>query len=260
MGYPVYAIPSGTTLYHLFDTFGASGESLTMSNFAVGDIKIYKNGSVTERSSTSGFTLLDTDGTDFDSATGIHGFSVDLSDNTDSGFFTVGAWYHVVVNSITINGQTVRFVACAFRIVAAEATAGYPVATLKVGTGTGEINLSSGGVPLVDDAIAASKFDESTAFPMRSDKLRYTVGAIGRGTAQASGSSATAIATSTWDIAPNAADQFKGRVVLFDSNTTTQALRGVAVVISASTNSATPVFTVGTMPATPANGDTFSVI
>lgn len=120
-------VPAGTTLYVPFHTFNSSGASVTISNFAVGDIGIYKNGSTTQRSSTNGFTLLDTDGIDFDSLTGIHGFSVDLSDNTDAGFYAVGSFYWIVVGPITANTQTVQFVAATFRIVTAENTSGLPV-------------------------------------------------------------------------------------------------------------------------------------
>lgn len=120
-------VPAGTTLYVPFHTFDSSGASVTISNFAVGDIGIYKNGSTTQRSSTNGFTLLDTDGIDFDSLTGIHGFSVDLSDNTDAGFYAVGSFYWIVVGPITANTQTVQFVAATFRIVTAENTSGLPV-------------------------------------------------------------------------------------------------------------------------------------
>lgn len=120
MSYPVYYVEEGDTLPHLFSTYdGGTGASITMSGLAVTDIEIYKDGSVTQRSSDSGYTLLDTDGTDFDGVTGIHGFSIDLSDNTDTGFFSVGPWYHVVVSSVTVDAQTVNFVACAFRIVSA---------------------------------------------------------------------------------------------------------------------------------------------
>jgi hypothetical protein len=140
-------VPEGSTLYVPFNTFNSSGASVTITGLAVTDIEIYKNGSVTQRASDAGYTLLDTDGIDFDGVTGIHGFSIDLSNNTDSGFYSVGGQYWVVVASITADSQTVNFIPCTFRIRAAEATAGYPVITHKVGTGTGEINLSSGGVP-----------------------------------------------------------------------------------------------------------------
>lgn len=111
-----------STVYVFFHTFNSSGASVTLTGLAATDIEIYKNGSVTQRSSDSGYTLLDTDGIDFDTTTGIHGFSIDLSDNTDAGFYAAGNFYTVVVNSITVDGQTVQFIAAQFDIVAAPAT------------------------------------------------------------------------------------------------------------------------------------------
>lgn len=99
-----------------FQTFGASNESITITGLATTDIEVYKGSSVTQRASDAGFTLLDTDGIDIDGATGIHGFSIDLSDNTDAGFYSTGSDYYVVVNAITVNSQTVRFIAARFSI------------------------------------------------------------------------------------------------------------------------------------------------
>ena len=118
MTHPVYYPIEGDTLPIFFDTYdGGTGASITMTGLAVTDIEIYKDGSTTQRASDAGYTLLDTDGIDFDSLTGIHGFSIDLSDNTDAGFYTVGPWYHVVVSSVTVDSQTVSFIAAAFRIL-----------------------------------------------------------------------------------------------------------------------------------------------
>lgn len=106
----------GATIYVPFHTFNSAGASVTMTGFAVTDIEIYKNGSVTQRASDNGYTLLDTDGTDFDSATGIHGFSIDTSDNSTAGFWAPKSEYFVVVNAVTIDSQTVRFIAATFSI------------------------------------------------------------------------------------------------------------------------------------------------
>lgn len=141
-------VPAGSTLYVPFTTYGGTdGESVTVTGLAVTDIEIYKNGSTTQRASDAGYSLLDTDGIDFDGITGLHGFSIDLSDNTDSGFYAVGSFYWVVVSAVTVDSQTVSFVAATFRIGPAEASTGYDPVTIKPGTGTGEINLSSGVVP-----------------------------------------------------------------------------------------------------------------
>jgi hypothetical protein len=142
-------VPSGTTIYIPFTTYdGTTGASEACSGLAVTDIEIYKNGSATQRASDAGYTLLDTDGIDFDSIVGLNGFSIDLNDNTDAGFYAVGSWYWVVVSSITADAQTVNFVAAVFRISAAETVAGYPATTVKVGTGaaTGELSIASGVV------------------------------------------------------------------------------------------------------------------
>lgn len=120
---------TANTVYVYFNSFDSNdpSASVTISNFLVADIKIYKNGSVTQRSSTSGFTLLDTDGIDFDSTTGIHGFSIDLSDDADVGFYAAGGEYEIIVGTITIDAATINFNAASFSIE----RAGGSIALLK---------------------------------------------------------------------------------------------------------------------------------
>lgn len=107
---------AGTTIYIPFNTFDSNGASITLTGLAVTDIEIYKNGSVTQRASDAGYTLLDTDGIDFDGITGIHGFSIDLNDNSDAGFYAAGNDYWVVVSAVTVDTRTVNFVAAVFSI------------------------------------------------------------------------------------------------------------------------------------------------
>ncbi len=95
------------TIYVPLTTYDSDGASITLTGLATTDIEIYKDGSVTQRSSDSGFALLDTDGIDFDSTTGLHGFSIDLSDNTDAGFYAAGSQYWLIVNAVTVDTQTV---------------------------------------------------------------------------------------------------------------------------------------------------------
>lgn len=144
MSYPVYYPIVGDTLPHLFDSFdGGTGASITMTGLAATDIEVYKDGSVTQRASDNGYVLLDTDGIDFDGITGIHGFSIDLNDNSDSGFYAVGPWYHVVISAITIDGQTINFVAYTFRILSA--TRGMAGTSLPDAVAD-----AAGGVPISD--------------------------------------------------------------------------------------------------------------
>ncbi len=136
-----------------------------------GTIKVYKNNSTTERSSASGIT----DTEDFDSRTGVHHCRIDLSDNADAGFYAAGNDYQVLITGMVISGMTINAVIAEFSIenrnikvnvtqwsgtaVAAPHTNGYPVVTIKDGTGTGEIDTTSGGVlvaAIANNAITAA--------------------------------------------------------------------------------------------------------
>lgn len=189
----VYYPVEGDTLPHHFDSFDSAGASVTLSGLAVTDIEIYKDGSVTQRASDNGYTLLDTDGIDFDGVTGIHGFSIDLSDNSDSGFYSVGPWYTVVVSSVTIDGQTVSFIACRFRIVSA--TRGLAGTALPADAAD-----APGGLPISD----AGGLDLDTL-------LGYLTGAVATATALATaqtdldtltGTDGVTLATSQGNYAP----------------------------------------------------------
>lgn len=139
----------GTTLYFYVASYAAStGASSAMTGLATSDIKVYKAGSTTERASTSGYTLLDTDGLDFDGVIGLNGFSIDLADNTTSGFWTAGSDYTVVVSTVTVDSQTVTFIAGTFRIGYPDAIINTTIATLASQT---SFTLTAG--PAEDDAL-----------------------------------------------------------------------------------------------------------
>jgi hypothetical protein len=102
------------TIEFTFGTFdGGTGASITATDYVAGDVKIFKNGSATARTGTSGITLY---GPDFSSLTGVHGLSIDLSDNSDAGFYSAGARYFVAIGPITVDAQTVNFPVGSFRI------------------------------------------------------------------------------------------------------------------------------------------------
>lgn len=142
-------VEPGTVLYIPFDSFaGGTGASITLTGLLASDIEIYKDGSVTQRASDSGYALLDTDGIDFDAITGIHGFSIDLADNTTAGFYAAGSQYFVVISSVTVDTQTVNFVAARFQIGYRAAILNTTIATLASQT---SFTLTSG--PAEDDAL-----------------------------------------------------------------------------------------------------------
>lgn len=123
----------GTTLYVPFATYDSNDPtaSVTLSGLAVTDIEIYKDGGTTQRASDNGYTLLDTDGIDFDAVTGIHGFSVNLADNSTAGFYSAGSQYWIVVASVTVDAGTINFIAATFRIGYEDAVLNTTIASLS---------------------------------------------------------------------------------------------------------------------------------
>jgi hypothetical protein len=209
MAYPVFHVPASTTLYVPFASYDKDdGSSITLTGLAVTDIEIYKNGSVTQRSSDAGYTLLDTDGIDFDGVTGIHGFSIDLSDNTDSGFYTVGSWYTVVVSSVTVDAVTVNFIAAVFRILPAETVTGYAKADVSHFGGTAgtfssgrpETNIASGG-------LTAASLDAT---------VQARLGIVAYGTAQSATGTTLVLASAS----AFANDELNGAVVVITGGST----------------------------------------
>lgn len=93
---------ANSTVRYFFGTNASTGASVNRTT--AGAIRVYKNTSVTERTSVTGIT--DTSG--FDSVTGLSGLSIDLSNNTDAGFYAAGNDYVVVLVGAVIDTQTVN--------------------------------------------------------------------------------------------------------------------------------------------------------
>src|SRR3989304_3749899 len=125
-------VPLASVLPFIFDSFdGGTGASITLTGLAVADIFIYKGGSMTQRASTSGF-------------------SIDTGDNTDAGFFVAGSFYTVVVASVTIDAQTVNFVAGTFWLGPTLTVAGVDEVDVTHWLGTACATPTTGGVDEVD--------------------------------------------------------------------------------------------------------------
>src|SRR3990172_11518859 len=98
----------------LWNTNDQTGASITRSTD--GTLKIFKAHATaatwaTERSSLAGVTQLE----DFD-ATGMHSVYIDLSDNTDAGFYAAGNEYQVAIVGAVVDTKTVNAVIAAFSI------------------------------------------------------------------------------------------------------------------------------------------------
>src|SRR3990172_7643260 len=93
-----------------WNTFGDFGQSITRSTN--GNIRIYKNNSATQRTSVAGIT----DTEDFDGLTGLHHLRIDLSNNTDAGFYSTITPFQVVVEGMVVDGETMNVVIAHFSI------------------------------------------------------------------------------------------------------------------------------------------------
>jgi hypothetical protein len=94
---------------------------------------------------------------------------------------------------------------------------------------------------------------------LAAENLRYTGAALGRFTVDAGSSLVTVVMLS---VTPTviSADQYKGRLILFDADTATTGLRGQASDITANSTAASPVFTVTALTAAPSSGNTGSIV
>lgn len=85
-----------TAVTCMFTTHAATGVPVAPSSaFEAADIKIYKNGNAAEKTTTNGVTMT----SPFDSITGLHCVTIDISNDAgDSGFWTAGAVYALVLS------------------------------------------------------------------------------------------------------------------------------------------------------------------
>ena len=241
MGYPVFYVPAGDVLPVFFASYdGGTGASAATTGLAVTDIEIYKDGSVTQRASDAGYTLLDTDGLDFDALTGINGFSIDTGDNTDASFYTVGSWFTVVVSSVTVDAQTVNFIACQFRLMAAEDAAAVPDVNVTHIAGTAVT--AAAGIPEVKVASIAN--NAITAASINADAItaaKIADGAIDAATFAANAITSTVIANDAITDSKVAAD-----VTIASVTGSVGSVTGAVGSVTGSVGSVTADVTVGT--------------
>lgn len=174
-------VPANSVLPFLFTSHdAATGANETMSGLALADIVIYKDVSLTQRSSTNGFAFFggDADGLDLDTFAGVNGVSIDLSDNSDAGFYAVGSFYTVVLGPVTIDTQTVYTVLGTFRIVAAEAITGKPKVDVDGWLGTAAATPTVNGVPEVDVTHVAGSTTSVSTLATSIATLLAAIGAL----------------------------------------------------------------------------------
>ena len=102
------AASPGDTIHFNFASYNDSGDSEALTGFAVTDIEVFKNGLATARATDSGYSLISDTGQIGDRV-GLYRFSVQLFNTADDPtFYAAGSWYQVAVDSVVIDGKTVR--------------------------------------------------------------------------------------------------------------------------------------------------------
>jgi len=98
-------------VHYMWPTNDRDGASITRATD--GTIRVYKDNGASQKVTANGIT----DTEDFDSLTGVHVLTIDTSNDTgDSGFWTVGSNYTVVLEGATIDTSLINGVLCHFGI------------------------------------------------------------------------------------------------------------------------------------------------
>lgn len=106
----------GDKLHFQFASYNDSGDSEALTGLSVTDIECFKNGDAIARATDSGYSLISDTGQIGDRV-GLYRFSVQIFNTADdTGFYDIGSWYQVAVDSVTIDGKTVRLWAGSFEI------------------------------------------------------------------------------------------------------------------------------------------------
>ena len=143
--------------------------SVTVTDLAAGDVEIYKDGSDTQRTGTSGVTVS----INFDGGTGAHFINIDLSDNDDAGFYALGSRFSVMLVGITVDAGTLNAWVGSFSMgcVLRPTTAGRTLDVTAAGEAGLDLDNTSGtldaaqiggdaitAAKIADDAIVAANF------------------------------------------------------------------------------------------------------
>ena len=169
MAVPYYGdFAEDATVYIPFNTFSSDdpSASVTVTDLADADIMVHKNGSTTQIATDGASVAIN-----FDTITGNHLITIDTSVHAD---YAVGGEYAVRIEGATVDGATINAWVGAFSIeraggaLALLKSGTYGLSAIKTETAAILADTGTDGVKIADDAITAAKFDESTAFPLKS--------------------------------------------------------------------------------------------
>ena len=197
----------GQTVNLLFTTNNSAGGRVEPSTaFESADIRIYKNTSATQRSSEAGIVMT----SPFDSMVGVQALSIDLSDNTDAGFYAAGNDYTVVLYpDETVDSQNISKVLAQFSIENRNKNISQVGGEALNALVSGKIDVSVGAMSnnvITAASIAANAIDADAIADNAIDAGAIATGAITSAKFAAGAINATAIATNAIDADAVAAD------------------------------------------------------
>lgn len=144
-----------------FNTFDSNdpSASVTATNLANTDVHIHKDGGLTQRSSAVGVAV----DVDVDGIAGCHWVTIDLSDNTDAGFYADGSQFSVRVEGVTVDAATINPWIGAFTVgrTLRPTTAGRKLDVNATGEAGLDLDNTSGTIAaaqIATGAITAAKF------------------------------------------------------------------------------------------------------
>src|SRR3990167_1158310 len=257
-------ITLGETFYHFFTTRAfATGVPTQLAGTPVL--------SVLEENNATPITAGVSVSVDRASVTGLNQATIVA---TPGNGYEVGKTYALYVSTGTVGGTsvvgevvevfTIQAAAAFTRLGApAGASVSADIAAVKVDTAAILVDTGTTLDGRIPAALVGGRMDSNLGAISGSTNgvaaLQRSADAIVRCTVGAA-STTTNIVTSACAPSGAVADQFKGRIVIFDANTTTTALRGQATDITASSNAATPELTVTALTTAPVSGDAFVIV
>ncbi len=165
-----------STLRYFYASNAAGGASAARTT--AGTYRVYKNISTTERTSSAGIT----DFSGFDSVTGLNAVTIDLSNNTDAGFYAAGNDYVVVLVGAVVDSQTVNVPLFQFSIANRAPTVTVSSMAAGVITNTSIAN-DAIILRLANDAIPSNArfttYDTFSGYPLLSQSAQHQISVTG---------------------------------------------------------------------------------
>ena len=165
-----------STLRYFYASNAAGGASAARTT--AGAYRVYKNISTTERTSSAGIT----DFSGFDSVTGLNAVTIDLSNNTDAGFYAAANDYVVVLVGAVVDGQTVNVPLFQFSIANRSPTV--TVSSINAGAIT-NTSIANNAIilRLANDALPSNArfttYDTFSGYPLLSQSAQHQVSITG---------------------------------------------------------------------------------